>query len=209
MQLLLGLQSTFKTNPSWAFHCKFFCWLALSGFNAINLSKQYITASLSGLRAIRRIDRLIKNDQFVQIAIADHIFYATVLTGRGQSTSVIAPFHRNHWFFVNFRSNMLLDFAVFNWLAWWLVRRSNRNNVAGTLAERHPVMVDGVSVKIHPFDCLTVIGVRSLSDIVISNAGWDKNYLVSSFERAQDRSAHIFVFGLTLQSPNLESHHSI
>ena len=64
---------------------------------------------------------------------------------------------------------MLFDFTVFIDKFDSSICKSYSNNVTSTLAEGHPIVIDGVGVQIEPFSGLPRVDIPFIDDIVISD----------------------------------------
>ena len=87
--------------------------------------------------------------------------------------------------------DMSLNFAIFVDKFDAAVSKSNGYQVAGTLAEGDPVVIDGVGVEIEPFSGCGGVDVPLVDDIVVTDAGWGGVYLVSSLKEHQETEVHI------------------
>lgn len=66
--------------------------------------------------------------------------------------------------------DVLFYFAIFIDEFDGAICKPDGDDVAGTLAEGHPVMVDGIGVEIEPFAGLSCVDVPFVDDIVVSDA---------------------------------------
>lgn len=87
--------------------------------------------------------------------------------------------------------DMLLDFAIFIDELDGAIGESDGCNIAGTSAEGHPIVIDGVGVEIKPFTGLSGVDIPFIDDIIITDAEWGERYLVSSLKEHQLTEVHM------------------
>lgn len=103
--------------------------------------------------------------------------------------------------------DMLFYFAVFIDEFDGTISKANCEDIAGAFGEGHPIVVNGVGVKIQPFGSLCSVDVPFIDDIVISDA--EQRWMVPCefIEGApRDGGAHVLMFSLCLKASNFESH---
>lgn len=92
---------------------------------------------------------------------------------------------------MSFSSDVLVHLAVLIDELDRAIGESHGEQVAGALAEGHPVVVDRKAIKLEPLGGLVGVDVPSIDDIVVADAEWNQQYLVNSLKEHHETEVHM------------------
>lgn len=86
---------------------------------------------------------------------------------------------------------MLVDLAVLIDELDRAIGEPHGQQVAGALAEGHPVVVDRKAVELQPLGGLVGVDAPSIDHIVVANAECNQQYLVNSLKEHHETDVHM------------------
>ena len=90
-----------------------------------------------------------------------------------------------------FGSDVLVYFSVLIDEFDGSVGEPHGKQLAGSLAERHPVVIYCIAVELEPFGGLVRVDVPPIDDVVVADAEWGWQYLVSSLKEHHETEVHM------------------